>query len=128
MYVIQERRAGIVPVSRNIIQTGSGNDLVTATEKVLGPIRYYVGDYGCNNNPESIASYRGDSYFVDNRAGKVLKIQPQSGLSVISEQLVDSFFTSRMFSLLPTAVNRRYIGGIDRENPRVEAEIIEISA
>ena len=116
MYVIQERRAGIVPVSRNIIQTGSGNDLVTATEKVLGPIRYYVGDYGCNNNPESIASYRGDSYFVDNRAGKVLKIQPQSGLSVISEQLVDSFFTSRMFSLLPTAVNRRYIGGIDREN------------
>ena len=116
MYVIQERRAGVIPVSRNIIQTGSANDLITATEKVLGPIRYYVGDYGCNNNPESIASYRGNAYFVDNRAGKVLSIKPQSGLSVISEQLVNSFFTSRMFSTLATAVNRRYIGGIDREN------------
>tara|TARA_R110001583_G_scaffold23353_6_gene86410 strand:- start:52 stop:5130 length:5079 start_codon:yes stop_codon:yes gene_type:complete len=116
MYVIQERRAGVVPVSRSIIQTGSGEDIITATEKVLGPINYYMGDYGCNTNAESIASYRGDVFFVDNRAGKVLRIQPQTGLTVISEQLVDSFFTSRMFSTLPTAINRRYIGGVDREN------------
>ena len=116
MYVIQERRAGVISVGRNIVQSGVSDDLITASEKVLGPINYYMGDYGCNTNPESIAAYRGDAYFVDNRAGKVLRIQPKTGLSVISEQLVDSFFTSRMFSLLPTAINRRYIGGIDREN------------
>ena len=116
MYMIQERRAGVVSVSRSLLQTSTGNDIITASEKILGQASYYAGDYGCNNNPESIASYRGDVFFVDNRAGKVLRIQPQAGLSVISEQLVDSFFTSRMFSALPTAINRRYIGGIDREN------------
>jgi hypothetical protein len=83
---------------------------------ILGPVKYYVGEYGCNNNPESVSWYRGYVFFVDAKAGKVARINFQSGLSLISEQLVDNFFKSKMFSTAPSAKNRKYIAGVDREN------------
>jgi hypothetical protein len=115
MFVIHERRSGVLPVKRNIITSDSGESLV-ATNEVLGPVKYYVGEYGCNDNPESVASYRGQVFFVDAKAGKVCRIAADTGIDIISEQLVDSFFKSKMFATSTTASNRRYIGGIDREN------------
>ena len=87
-----------------------------ASNLVIGPPRYYAAEHGINNNPESVASYRGYVFFVDSIAAKVCRIGFESGLEVISEQLVDSFFESVFHSDLTTATNRRYIGGIDREN------------
>ena len=115
MYFIHERKAGILPVARNIIQANDGESL-TATNMILGPAKYYTGEYGCNNNPESVASYRGYVFFVDAKAGKVCRVNFQTGLSVISESLVDSFFKDKMFATGVTAKNRRYRGGVDREN------------
>jgi hypothetical protein len=115
MYVIHERRSGVVPVKRNIITSDSGESLV-ATNQVLGPVKYYVGEYGCNDNPESVAAYRGQVFFVDAKAGKVCRLSTETGIDIISEQLVDSFFKSKMFATSTTAANRKYIGGVDREN------------
>ena len=115
LYIVHERRAGIIPVSRNIITANDGESL-TATNMVLGPVKYYVGEYGCNNNPESVAWYRGYVFFVDAKAGKVARVNFQSGLSLISEQLVDNFFKSKMFATVASAKNRKYIAGLDREN------------
>ena len=115
MYVIHERRAGMIPVSRNILTADAGDTLV-ASPSVLGPVKYYVGEYGCNDNPESVANYRGYVFFVDAKAGKVCRINYQTGIDIISEQLMDAFFKSKMFATFETATNRRYIGGIDREN------------
>lgn len=115
LYIVHERRAGIVPVKRNILTANDGESL-TATNMILGPVKYYVGEYGCNNNPESVSWYRGYVFFVDAKAGKVARINFQSGLSLISEQLVDNFFKSKMFSTAPSAKNRKYIAGVDREN------------
>jgi len=115
MYVLHERRAGIIPIGRNIISSDTGEALVAAN-LVIGPPRYYAAEHGINNNPESVAAYRGYVFFVDSIAAKVCRIGFESGLEVISEQLVDSFFESVFHSSLTTATNRRYIGGIDREN------------
>ena len=115
MYIIHERRAGVVPVQRNILTADSGESLV-ASNMILGPVNYYVGEYGVNNNPESVAQYRGQIYFMDARAGKVLRIGKETGISVISETLVDGFFKSKTFSTALSAKNKRYHGGIDREN------------
>ena len=115
MYVLHERRAGVIPVGRNIISSDTGEALVAAN-LVIGPPRYYAAEHGINNNPESVASYRGYVFFVDSIAAKVCRIGFESGLEVISEQLVDSFFESVFHSDLTTATNRRYIGGVDREN------------
>lgn len=115
MYVLHERRAGVIPIGRNVISSDTGEALVAAN-LVIGPARYYAAEHGINNNPESVASYRGFVFFVDSIAAKVCRIGFDSGLEVISEQLVDSFFESVFHSNLTTATNRRYIGGIDREN------------
>lgn len=115
LYIIHERRAGIVPVSRNILTANDGESL-TATNMVLGPVKYYTGEYGCNNNPESVAWYRGYVFFVDAKAGKVIRLYYQTGLEVISEQLMDAFFKQFMFSSSVTAKNRLYRAGLDREN------------
>jgi hypothetical protein len=115
MYVLHERRAGVIPVGRNVISSDTGEALV-ASNLILGPVRYYAAEHGVNNNPESVASYRGYVFFVDCIAAKVCRIGFESGLEIISEQLVDSFFESIFHSDLTTATNRRYIGGIDLEN------------
>lgn len=115
MYVIHERRAGVVPVKRNILTADSGEALVNSN-MVLGPANYYTGEYGVNNNPESVAQYRGQIYFMDSRAGKVLRIGKETGITVISEVLVDGFFKQQTFSTALSAKNKRYHGGIDREN------------
>ena len=115
LYLIHERRGGIIPVGRNILTANDGESL-TATNMVLGPVKYYTGEYGVNNNPESVSWYRGYVFFVDAKAGKVIRMNYQSGMDLISEKLVDTFFKSKMFSTQTTAKNRRYSAGIDREN------------
>ena len=115
MYVLHERRTGVLSINRNIITADTGEALV-ASNLVIGPPRYYTGEFGINNNPESVASYRGYVFFVDAIAAKVCRLGFESGLEVISEQLVDAFFESVMFSTETTATNRRYIGGVDKEN------------
>jgi hypothetical protein len=115
MYVLHERRTGVLPVGRNVITADTGEALV-ASNLILGPPRYYTGEFGINNNPESVASYRGYVFFVDAISAKVCRLGFESGLEVISEQLVDSFFEDSMYSAETTATNRRYIGGVDKEN------------
>lgn len=115
MYVLHERRAGIIPVGRNIITADTGESLV-ASNLILGPVKYYTGEFGINNNPESVASYRGYVFFIDAIAAKVCRIGFESGIEVISEQLVDAFFEDNLYSTVTTATNRRYIGGVDKEN------------
>jgi hypothetical protein len=115
MYVLHERRAGIIPVGRNIITADAGESLV-ASNLVMGPVKYYTGEFGINNNPESVASYRGYVFFMDAIAAKVCRIGFESGIEVISEQLVDAFFEDNLYSSETTATNRRYIGGVDKEN------------
>jgi hypothetical protein len=115
MYVLHERRTGVIPVGRNIITADTGESLV-ASNLILGPVKYYTGEFGVNNNPESVASYRGYVFFIDAIAAKVCRIGFESGIEVISEQLVDAFFESNLYSTQTTATNRRYIGGVDKEN------------
>jgi hypothetical protein len=129
MYVLHERRVGIIPVGRNIITADVGESIVAAN-LVLGPVKYYTGEFGINNNPESVASYRGYVFFLDAIAAKACRVGFESGLEVISEQLVDSFFEDNLYSSETTAVNRRYIGGIDKENTEyiISADVLYTSA
>ena len=113
MYVIQERRAGIIPVSRNIIEYGDGKSEITASKNIVGPIQYYPGQYGCNNNPESISIWRDQVFFADVKSGKVLMISQKGGISVLSDLNVDSFFKNNFFSLEESATNRQIIAGVD---------------
>jgi len=58
---------------------------------VVGTPRYYVGEYGVGNNPESVAVENGRIYFADIRNGKVIRLS-QDGIEPISEAKMDAFF------------------------------------
>ena len=114
VYVIQERKAGWAPIGRNIIESSDGVQMLTVSRNVFGPVNYYLGDFGINNNPESLGVENGRIYFADIRTGKVIRIS-RDGITPVSEQLMDSYFKEN-FSLIASSSSRNMIiGGIDVE-------------
>ena len=111
---LQEKKVGIFPVSRNIIESASGGGILTTTTDVVGVPQYYQGDYGVGNNPESVATERGRVYFSDIRAGKVVRLS-QDGLQEISASKLDSFFKGKFRDIIKFSTTKRVIGGVDGE-------------
>ena len=94
MTVLQERKASLVPVNKNVIEYSNGSAGPTISTNFIGPQSFYAGDYGVNNNPESVVSHMGRVYFADIRQGKILRLS-NSGLEPISEQGIDSLITTK---------------------------------
>jgi hypothetical protein len=92
--VLQERKASLVPVNKNIIEYSNGSAGPTISTNFIGPQSFYAGNYGVNKNPESVVSSFGRVYFADIRQGKILRLS-NNGLEPISEQGVDSLFTTK---------------------------------
>jgi hypothetical protein len=114
MYLIQERKAGWVSVGRNVIQTSEGSDSLTVSNAVFSVPNYYLGDYGINNNPESLATDRGRIYFADIRAGKIVRVS-RDGITLISEVKMDSFFKENFRLITTLSASQKVIGGVDVE-------------
>jgi hypothetical protein len=118
---LQEQKVGIFPVNKDIIESAAGGGIVTTTNSVVGSPRYYQGDYGVCNNPESVAVERGRVYFSDVRSGKVMRLS-QDGLEEISAVKLDTFFKRKFrnvleaYSSITAAVTRKIIGGVDGES------------
>lgn len=91
---LQQNKMSVIPVGRNIIEYASDNADLVASNNILGTPQYMAGDYGCDDNPESVAIRFGRIYFADIRAGKVLAFGA-SGIEPISEKSMDSFFTKK---------------------------------
>ena len=115
MYIIQERKAGWVTVGRNIIESTDGAQSLTLSRDVFGVVNYYLGDYGINNNPESLATDRGRIYFADIRAGKVVRIS-RDGITLISEANMDAFFKDNFSNIVTSTSFNKVIGGVDVDN------------
>lgn len=114
MYVIQERKSGWVPVGRNVIQTSDGIDAITVSNAVFGIPNYYLGDYGINNNPESLGFDRGRIYFADVRSGKIVRIS-RDGITLISEAKMDAFFKENFRYITTLTSRQKVVGGVDNE-------------
>ena len=131
---LQDKKCGLLPVGRNLIEYVSGQQGVTVSTNVVGTPSYYVGDFGVGNNPESVAVEGGRVYFADIRNGKVMRIS-QDGLTAISETKMDSFFKDGFRDIVQFASVKRVVGGVDDEageyiiaNDGVCASTISITA
>ena len=111
---LQDKKCGLLPVGRNLIEYVSGQQGVTVSTNVVGTPSYYVGDFGVGNNPESVAVEGGRVYFADIRNGKVMRIS-QDGLTAISETKMDSFFKDGFRDIVQFASVKRVVGGVDDE-------------
>ena len=112
---LQDKKCGLFPVNRNLVQYADGAQGLTVSTDVVGTPQYYQGEFGVNNNPESVAVESGRLYFADIRNGKVIRIS-RDGITPISEQGMDSYFKDKFADIVQYASVKRVVGGVDEEN------------
>jgi hypothetical protein len=98
-----------VLANKDAIFNADGNTQLTATNRVLGQISTFLGDYGISKNPESLASDQYRMYFTDKQRGAVLRLS-RDGLTPISSVGMKSWFRNNL-------INRdNLIGSFDKIN------------
>ena len=111
---LQDKKCGLFPVNRNLVEYSDGAQSLTVSTNVVGTPQYYQGDFGVNDNPESVAVESGRIYFADIRNGKVVRIS-RDGITPISEQGMDSYFKDLFSDIVEVASVKRVVGGVDEE-------------
>ena len=84
-----------IPADKDIIFNADGNPQLTASNKVLGQARPFVGEYGISNNPESFASESYRAYFTDKQRGAVIRLS-MDGLTPISDAGMSTYFKDKL--------------------------------
>jgi len=113
--MLQDSKLSVVPVSRNLIQYASDNANLVASNDILGTPVYRSGDFGCDDNPESVVIRFGRVFYTDAQAGKVMAFGA-SGIEPISEKKMDSFFTTSFANAKKFAKSLQINGGFDPDN------------
>ena len=83
-----------IAADKDIIFNADGNPQLTASNKVLGQSRPFVGEYGISKNPESFASASYRAYFTDKQRGAVMRLS-MDGLTPISEAGMKDWFRDK---------------------------------
>lgn len=113
--MLQDSKLSVVPVGRNLIQYATDNANLVASNDVLGTPVYRSGDFGCDDNPESVVVRFGRVFYTDAQAGKVMAFGA-SGVEPISEKKMDSFFTKSFANAKKFAKSLQINGGFDPDN------------
>ena len=108
-----------VQANKDALYNADGSTNVVATNRVLGSIKPFIGDYGISLNPESFAvdSYR--AYFTDTSRGAVLRLS-QDGITPISDYGMKDRFKDNLKG------KNRIIGSYDEEKAEYNLTLKEI--
>jgi hypothetical protein len=121
--ILQERKASIAPINRNLIEYISGGAGVTVSTNFIGTQSFYAGDYGVGTNPESVVTFLGRTFYADIRSGKVIRIGGD-GLDVVSEHGMDSYTKEKFSKAVQLGEsNFKLVGSLD---PRHDEYILSI--
>ena len=85
------------PVNKDIIFNADGNGQLITSNKVIGTLTPYSGDYGISTNPESFASDEFRIYFTDKDQGAVLRLS-RDGITPIHEYGMVDWFNDNLKS------------------------------
>jgi hypothetical protein len=94
LLIIQNDKVGTALINKDAIFSAKGGGTVTSSEKVIGEINTYLGQYG-TQNPESFAAYGGTKYFIDKSRAAVLRLS-QDGITEISNYGMRNYFRDRI--------------------------------
>jgi len=83
-----------VPARKDLLFQADGNPQLTSTDRFLGTIIPYAGNYGCQH-PESFADHIYRAYFVDRTRGKVLRLGGD-GITEISNYGMKDYFKDKL--------------------------------
>ena len=85
------------PINKDIIFNADGNGQLITSNKVIGTLTPYSGDYGISTNPESFASDEFRIYFADKDQGAVLRLS-RDGITPIHEYGMEDWFNDNLKS------------------------------
>ena len=92
LIIFHENKVGRVLVGKDILNTASGEALVSLSTNVIDNyVTLYAGEYGCCIQPESIVKFNNKFYFVDIKRGAVLRLSAD-GLTIISDNGMRDYF------------------------------------
>jgi len=80
-----------VIANKEAVFLADGNPQLTATDRVLGQVSTFLGDYGISRNPESLAKDNYRLYCTDSQRGAVLRIS-MDGITPISNVGMRTWF------------------------------------
>ena len=126
LLVMQENKVSATPISRVLIESAAGGQLVTS-QNVMGTPTYYAGDYGPGMQPEGVTERFGRVYFVDVSRAAVLQLD-SNGLQPISAKHMDSYFQTKLGLIDSLSVNKKVPCGIDPDNDEYIVSMSEISS
>ena len=106
-----------VPARKDLLFQADGNPQVISTDRFLGTIIPYQGNYGCQH-PESFADYTYKSYFVDKSRGKVLRLS-LDGLTEISNYGMKDYFKDKLSSSY-----NRIVGSYDENKDQYNVSFV----
>jgi hypothetical protein len=92
LIIFQEDKVSRAQVNRDIITTGSGDQILTAQGAIISQAIPYAGEYGICEQPESFSEYAEVLYFADIKRGAVCRLS-QNGITPISEYQMKNYFT-----------------------------------
>jgi hypothetical protein len=84
-----------VLANKDALFNADGNANLTSSDKVLGQVVPYIGDYGISRNPESLAVDQFRMYFTDKERGAVLRLS-RDGLTPISNVGMRNYFRTNL--------------------------------
>ena len=113
VFCIQEEKTSSLPVDRSILSDASGVESLIASSKVLGTQKFYVGSYGCDDNPESVVKIDSFVYFANKSRQEVYRFSPDTGVSVISESGMKQYFRNIFNRVIAGDGGVRVVGGYD---------------
>jgi|DEB0MinimDraft_6_1074348.scaffolds.fasta_scaffold00300_3 hypothetical protein len=114
LMVMQENKISKTPVSRVLIESAAGGQLVTSTN-VLGTPTYYAGNLGPGLQPESVVESFGRVYFVDVARAAVVQLSSE-GIDLLSSKSMTSHFQT-LFSNINVLDQKPFIPcGYDPDN------------
>ena len=114
IFFVQKNKCGHIPVDRTLISDTAGTSSLIASSKFLGTPRYYVGEAGCDDNPESVVSVDNAAYFANKSSGRVFKVSGANGVNVISDKGVSEYIRNQFNAATSGGSNGvRVVGGYD---------------
>ena len=123
---IQQNKLSLAGVGKDILETARDASFVSVSRNVIGAFKYYSGDYGVDNHPESVLIVDGDVFFADASRRKVLKFNPQSGgISPISDKGLANLFDSYFEDLEDATGVKKVVSGFD---PKTDTYYITLHA
>lgn len=116
--LLQSDKVSRIPVSRQILSTGSGSTMITQSTDILGLQQHYPINTGINEDRTAFLKADGIVYIVDVTRAKIVGFSG-SGIKILSDNSVSSYVETTCSSMLADADGYFVSIGQDRLNNEI---------